>query len=726
MEGFLSTITQHAMNYAIRSGIAITSGFAIKQCSRLLHTVDGRERDQIVALQRRLESKIRIISPAIDMIDLIAARGNTSLDSAVALTKSIRYEIQALGLKLAAAADSDIETKKSKSSAKSVLQLGQIIAAIERLLAQIEDAVPLINLAITTSGVNLSTALPVTVSPSRLLQASTFLSAGDSAYGMFPGQPTQVGPVFVLSLYMLFEGHSARNLDNKRLRKNTWKEVIHKARIKVLRVPLDRLFELPTYGSDPLKTSTLGRENAESGDYFPRNVPSDGKAHEFAYQLLVIEDLDDDRFHDFEDEGQPTKFDDVKKAGIREVIPMHEISKIFYADSGKILNIRGDDEPNNPVLLLKRDVNAIPPRRMMNRETPFSDNQDGDDTGVVPTNPTEEHESDDESVAQLQRESSCLASPDRSLQQTLRPVHNAWKFPAGVDPEWLAFEVFVEPPDSEDDDPEPDDIDSTPENIKPNSVDSLNSPLSRLSLKSSQPNTPKTPQEKISPSLPVASPAATPISTTTAYGPPALPALRTSLSLLELLIRLTALQQFQQCSHLAISDELLNFFLSESSSTGAGADSERRKMMRSAARRQVGFDPYAESPIKLRGEEYLRRYEGDFEEEEAHGGNEEGGDDDFASTPPLPHPPVRHYNTPRSVRSSNDIASSPRGFMSSPSLRGGQNSKYHHITGNWTPAGDGHGRKQKLQKENGRNNRGSPLIRSESDSTLGTSPGTAL
>jgi hypothetical protein len=43
---------------------------------------------------------------------------------------------------------------------------------------------------------------------------------------------------------------------------------------------------------------------------------------------------------------------------------------------------------------------------------------------------------------------------------------------------------------------------------------------------------------------------------------------RTSLSLLEMLIRLTALQQFQQASHLAIPDELLTFFLEESSTTG--------------------------------------------------------------------------------------------------------------------------------------------------------------
>lgn len=81
--------------------------------------------------------------------------------------------------------------------------------------------------------------------------------------------------------------------------------------------------------------------------------------------------------------------------------------------------------------------------------------------------------------------------------------------------------------------------------------------------------------------------------------------IRTSLSLLEMLVRLTSLQQFQQASHLAINDELLNFFLEESSTTGAAAgDTDQRKRVRMEARQKVGFDPYNESPIKRRGENY--------------------------------------------------------------------------------------------------------------------------
>ena len=99
-----------------------------------------------------------------------------------------------------------------------------------------------------------------------------------------------------------------------------------------------------------------------------RRIEAETKAEEYAYQLVIVEDLDDGRLHTFdEDDIQPSPYDDILTAGIREPVPIHEISKIFYADTEKILNIGTDGEANSPVLLLKRDVNAIPPRRMMER-----------------------------------------------------------------------------------------------------------------------------------------------------------------------------------------------------------------------------------------------------------------------------------------------------------------------------------------------------------------------
>ncbi|KAF1808011.1 Ran-binding-domain-containing protein [Eremomyces bilateralis CBS 781.70] len=631
MEVFLSKITQQAMNYAIRSGITITSGFAIKQCSRLLKTVEGSTKDEITDLQLRLESKIRILSPAIDMIELIAARGNTSLESAVSLTKSLRFDIQSLGIRLSkAASDGEaVSDGKLRSSARTQaeLEIKMVINDMKRLLARIEDAVPLINLAITTSGASLSTDLPRTVSASRLLQASTFLTAADTQYSITPGHAIQVGPSFHLSMYMLFSGHANRPQDRENIRETTWKEVIHKAKVRLLRVPLRDI-------------GVLSSELATGHPYRSVDtIPAEQQAHEFAYQLLIVEDLDDDRVHTFEDDQpQPGPFGDVAMAGIRTLLPIHEISKIFYADTGKILNIGSQGEANNPVLLLKRDVNAALPRRMVDRQT----SGEGGEELALPLNLTQESYSSEEEDYEPESQNLEGTSDqyDQERHQQLPRSGDPWSLPPNLDPEWMAFEVFVESSGS-DDDEEPSNEDATStspipssppltENAKTRrkpgtrstsrsqSLDpSLASALSHLHLENSTPGSGQMERWQRSPTP--MTPA--PLTPETLARAPSLPPLRTSLSLLELLIRLTSLQQFQQTSHLSITDELLNFFLSESSTVGAGNDSAYRQRVRAEARRRVGFDPYDESPVKWRTEDDIAQRELDDREQSVGSAN---------------------------------------------------------------------------------------------------------
>jgi hypothetical protein len=534
------------------------------------------------------------------MIELIAARGNTSLESAVGLTKSLRWEIQTLGSRVEkAVAEEQLSRRgssKAKSRAQNDVELKTIISEMKKLLERIEDAVPLINLAITTSGVNLSTTLPATVSPSRLLQASTFLTAGDMHYCSSKLRSQQIGPTFTLSMYMLFAGHANRPHDEG-LRETTWKEVMHKARVTLLRVPLNNVYDFPKpFGPVPARADKASH----------RHIPSDNKLQEFAYQLLVVEDLDDGRMHTFEDdELQPGIYDGVQQAGVREIIPIHEISKIFYADTGKILNIGTDGEANNPILLLKRDIHASPPRRMM-EQAPVETGYESDDSHTVGDD--EQSELED----QLRRESipGNAKEQDQAPEQPIFP----WRLPPTLDLEWMAFEVYTEDPSTDSELDEAEDLEaeqSSPprENpIVPHSGSESPGLLASLSNLHLRPSTPsRSPPPSQSTQL-VPSPQKNSASVPRyVHQPPTtLPPIKTSLSLLEMLIRLTALQQFQQSSHLAIPDEFLNFFLSDSSTVGAGSDADLRRRVRREARMRVGFDPYDESPIKRRGEEYLQ------------------------------------------------------------------------------------------------------------------------
>ena len=180
-----------------------------------------------------------------------------------------------------------------------------------------------------------------------------------------------------------------------------------------------------------------------------------------------------------------------------------------------------------------------------------------------------------------------------------QPVNNNrqdWRLPSGLDPEWMAFEVYTEEVDSDEDDfdtPEPHHSSSAAKNTHNSPEPQTTSALSKLSL---QPMS--------------ATPSPTHATSTGLHLSPnkrSTPAVKTSLSLLEMLMKLAALQQFRQESHLAIEDELLNFFLEDSATAGAGADKTKRRRMRHDAVKQVGFDPYDESPIKRRNEAYIQR-----------------------------------------------------------------------------------------------------------------------
>ena len=654
----------------------------------------------------------------------------------MSLTKSLRWEIQALGQRLASAANADELVRRKGSKARDKAQheqeLKRIVQAIRKLLTRIEDAVPLINLAITASGASLSSSLPSTVSPSRLLQASTFLTAGDSQYGASSTSYAQIGPTFTLSMYMLFLGH-LRPQNEEDVRESTWKEVVHKADVRLMRVPIDALYDLPRTKQTEMSSrnagggggETFNSSESERSGYFPPQMNGEAKTDEYAYQLVIVEDFDDDRVHTFEDgEPQPGPYGDVPLAGIREPVPIHELSKIFYADTGKILNIGSEGEANSPVLLLKRDPKAVPPRRMMNR---YND-EDGqlydeaDNNGYAQSPTPNVHDNSQALVASPQRElrsSSLVSTPSQEQQAAHLP--DPWRLPPDLDPEWIAFEVYTEAEDSDtESEVDPSSLRPAPSSRAPSLDPKITSALSRLSVDtpatsspSSQPPTPQI-QQQLRPTL---------------------PPIRTSLSLLEMLLRLLSLQQFQQTPHLSIPDELLSFFLNESASTGAASnDIQERKRLREEARRRVGFDPYDESPVKRRGEEYqYRGREGTQGEREEGYGSERGYEyegryqspryeDEGYDTRNWTYPPQegRYPSTPREstpqtppMLKNRSRSGRPERSPSSPGERYSAPKRWH----------DGRGGLR--QSDVGAMRRGSPLARPATgviDEGLGTSP----
>ncbi|KAI6382873.1 hypothetical protein MCOR25_000389 [Pyricularia grisea] len=629
MDAFLTRLGAQAMNMAIRSGIALTSTYAVQQCSRLLKTVDDKSiRAELKLLQQELNERIKIISPAIDLIEFKAGRGNVFLENAVPLAKGLRRSIVTLGKRLEDVACAEEEAQKHASdprarprtSESQAAELRSIISEMKTLLGRIERDAHMLQFAISASGENLSTSLPPGVSPSRLMQASTFLSIGDTQFASDPYRPAQIGPSFTLSLYLLFMGHSktetrARPAESNALspidsgnpvnnttnhedepygfqegeRKPLWQEVVHKARVRLCRVPPDWKFDRER-GYIPLpSTQSPSRAQHAHSSY------SYAAKNEFSYHLEIVEDLDDGRLHD--EEGG--FFDDMPMAGIRESIPLHQLSKIFYTNTGRILNIGQELAPdNNPALLLKRDSTAPTPKQVigdiLNSVEQTATNMDNEFEYQNETRLDSQAELD----LQILRESSESPSEKaptpyhKPRSDSTQAPKSSYSFPKHLDPEWIALEVFTELDDesisSTEYESSEDDQDSSTSTTKSrpdvkgkrSSLDAkLMQQIRDISLRSgttSPPHSGRELRKTVSPES---------FATRSPFG-----SITSSLSLLEMIIRLASLQEFQQTSHLSIPDHILTFFLEETATTGLSGEDKWKA--RSEAKKKVGFDPY--------------------------------------------------------------------------------------------------------------------------------------
>jgi hypothetical protein len=137
------------------------------------------------------------------------------------------------------------------------------------------QAVPLISLALTTSGANLSSSLPDTVSPSRLLQASHLLRSADDAFET-NCSPVQVGPTFIVKFYSIFTSH-ARVTSIKDIQ---WKEEYAKCRASIVRV------------------SSRAHKDGEIRRSLSTETGFDKMTDGYEYELRLVEDLDDGRYHE--------------------------------------------------------------------------------------------------------------------------------------------------------------------------------------------------------------------------------------------------------------------------------------------------------------------------------------------------------------------------------------------------------------------------------------------
>ncbi|CCG84378.1 protein of unknown function [Taphrina deformans PYCC 5710] len=499
MDALLASAARYSAGLAIRSGISIAGGFAIRQVSTYISKVpQNLHVQELELISKRLDQKIKIVTPAIDLIEIIAARGNTTLNSTVQLTVSLRNDINAFGQRMA-----DVMSEEPSPHTGSKEATRKVLDDMKSLLARIEDAVPLISLALTTSGANLSATLPDTVSPSRLLQASAFLQQADKQFDTKSLQEVQVGPSFSLKLYTIFEGHSRQSQDSN-VTNITWQETYARSILEVIRMPME---------ADIKHDESYARDHKLN----------------YLYHFRVTENLDDGRYHEELERSTYKRDSHGFIRGASRDIPVHNIARLFFSASGRLLNI---DEARTPVLVLKINHGLRGPSAMVRA---IHTGQIGAEALQPETDTSHVEES----------------SPD--------------------DLEWIALELWA---DEQEEDSDLDNFDTASEASTTSQDDELVNPtgVSRPSTGGSSD------VDDLAMQLQVLD-----MSKSTTISPDSgkLQGNVASLSLLEYILRLSALQTSEQDSILSISDERISLFLrdensSSRSKTRQEADAIRR------------------------------------------------------------------------------------------------------------------------------------------------------
>ncbi|KAJ2835542.1 Ran-specific GTPase-activating protein 30 [Coemansia sp. 'formosensis'] len=304
MDELFSSLALQTVQLVGKAAFGAAGTLALKRVSDYVgHTQHAPEpQAKLERLLSRFEARLRIVTPAIDLVEIIAARGHSTLSGALHLTHALRRDILSLSTSLPSTSPRRPEGISAAlfRPSPNVSDPGEqtVVKRLEELLEKIDDAVPLLNLALTTSGAHLGGSLPEGVSPARLLQASALLAR--------PG--IRVGEPFVLRLYSLFVG----SVRPKSRRDFTWKEDFGKCRLALFR---------PT----PL-----------------------------AYELRILEDTNDGRYHAEDAPTQPLEWardmgDDVGSGGKSIVIPLDHIASLYYTSAGSLLNI---EDSTSPVLVL--------------------------------------------------------------------------------------------------------------------------------------------------------------------------------------------------------------------------------------------------------------------------------------------------------------------------------------------------------------------------------------
>lgn len=291
MDQLLSKAGSTLVTFAVRSGVQVASTYVIKSVGNLMDHVPEHERKKLERKKDQLQDKIETVTYTIEVIQLMAARGNSNLESVLKLTTYLKEDIDEFS------DDINLITSVAANKKLNTETLKLIDKKIDSLVDKIDSIIPVLNLVLTTYGTANVQNFQNYVSPGRLLNATVIINKTNQQFDSL-GENTEVkiGPEFSLTFYNIFYNANSESKIN-------WREKYAKCKFQVFRVPKREL--------------------------------------KYHYELRITEDFNDDRYHEEDEKSEMKVFD------------IQQVSKLFFSASGRLLKL-GDRSSPVLVLKMKK------------------------------------------------------------------------------------------------------------------------------------------------------------------------------------------------------------------------------------------------------------------------------------------------------------------------------------------------------------------------------------
>ncbi|KAH6578909.1 hypothetical protein BASA50_004636 [Batrachochytrium salamandrivorans] len=330
-------------------------------------------------LQLRLEHKLALLTPAIDLCEWAAARGHSVLESVLTLSNDLNTSLDELSVHI-----STLHPNKP-----DLTLLDGAIQSFEEVLSQLDNLVPFVQMGLQISGVQFGNRVPVGVSPVLLMRASTALSlmdcesrplqssslchdkaSSDTRHSADHKADSLAGTATTLTEQPVATGGTKSNpalsapVPSDPLAGST-SAVTGESAIKLILGPLIIVKVYTLFESSSRSRSVVDWTWKE--EYAKCHVRLCRYPNEYQYQLHLDQDLNDGRYHDPSEKPasssklpvdgvDPVPLTDSSESGASFIagackhIPLAHIQRVFYTNSGKLLNI---EDANSPVLVLK-------------------------------------------------------------------------------------------------------------------------------------------------------------------------------------------------------------------------------------------------------------------------------------------------------------------------------------------------------------------------------------